>query len=340
MLGMKSRSGDVDRVRSSLMEIQEQLNRCKSMVCECDVDLDKYNPIVEKLQGNAGSEEKKNSLKQEENSKVEQEKQNLLAKEQKLIHLSDKIIEIEEEYQNFIQEKKSELQNPEAELSRIKVEVKRRKAEVEEISFEQELAKLPEFLINAEAILRELRMKEEQDVPEIQVMEETEGISAELIENTKQWIELDEKMLSVVRKAVHTAKEILAFMEFRFPELDRMMAKVSDKELEEEWNRLQQDKKVCERHVNEQLLLAKRAADRLFEVRRALEHPRRQEPQSVVEENAKASVEDDFQKSVDYMKEKMGELRGAMARFMQTKEMWMQEFSAMEMQLEELWRNL
>lgn len=334
MLGMKGKSGDVERVKASLREIQEQISRCKAMICECDVDLEKYDSIMNEMRTHAEGESSPGDLRNEVN--VVQEKEHLLEKEQKLICLSEKIIELEAEYQKFIEEKKRELHQPGAELSRIKVEVKRRKEEIEEISFEQELEKIPSFINNAEQILRNLHSQSEQEQQMVQNV--PREIPIELIEHTKKLMEEDEKKLYAVRKAVHAAKENLSFMEFRFPELDRMMARLNSKELGDEWGRLQQEKQVCERYVNEQLLLARRASDRLFEVQKVVEQPEKLVESSVAVINVGA--EEELQRAVDYMKDKMRELQNALLRFMEKKEMWRQEFSAMEMELEELWRNL
>lgn len=332
MLGFLGKNGDLDRIQSSLREVQDQITRCKSMICECDVDLQKYDSIMEEIksyrEGNITLDEAGETVN------ILQEKEQLLAKEQKLLRLSEKIANLESEYQNFIEEKKRELQNPEAELSRIKVEVKNRKEEIKEISFEQELAKLPEFVSQAEGILRNLQMKSEQR--KMQMQDAPKEVPPEMIENTRKWIEDDEQKLYAVRKAVHTSKEILSFMEFRLPELDRMLSKSGSNDLREEWSRLQQDKQICERYVNEQILLAKRAADRLFEVKRAIDQQGGQQETMAVD----TSAEEDFQSAIDYMKVKMGEFQDTLIRFMQKKELWNQEITSMEIKLEELWNSL
>lgn len=331
MLGMsKLKNSDAVRFKTSMQEIREQLDKCKHIGRDCDVDLDKYDLLLEemkaKVSGNVAIAE------DGEEVNIVKEREALLSKESQLMDLSKKILNCEAEYQIFINETKEELEKSDIELSRIKVRVKRKMAEMNSISIEDEVSGIPDFIENAKSVLDTIRKKKEAKA----ALDEVKELPVELFESTRKMTEEDERKIYAVRKTIHTAREILTFMEFRFKEIERTYEKGVDPELAEEWNKVQSEKQACERYVNEQNLIAKRATDRLLEVRSEIAKMETPIDEPVEE----VDIEAKLQEAIDYMTEKADELQVATKHFMENKDNWNQELSMIEMKLEEMWRNI
>ena len=326
----KNRTEESEKLRVAINESNVQLSKCENIE-NVNVDVAKYDRILENLRKNI--EEKTLEDTSGEQVDLVKIKEILLEKDEILNQAMQEIANLETEYKEFIEQQKEKLQDPEAELSRIKVKIKCKKEKMNHLVISQMAEQILEVVYNAENILRNVQVQEGNGTS----LESIGELAVEELEQTRRMLEEDEKKLYVVRKSIHESNEILSFMEFRFSEIERMMSKGGYKDVKTEWLELQQKKKFCEEHVNRKQSLVRTYVERLFEVRQEL-----QEIENPVESEEKniSTPKEELQSAIDCVKEKVNTFQENVNQFLQMKEIWNQELIAMEMTLEELWRNL
>lgn len=334
MIGFNRNKGeDQDKYKDSMEEIRQQLEKNKNIGLDCQIDLDKYDQLIAEIEAELAGLFTTNDLGEKVN--IVQERERLIEKANEFVHMFQNIKDIKEAYQREIEAIQMELQQPEAELSRIKVRVKKKKQELMSLKLQEDVEQIPEILMSAQTLLKtiEAENKEQYHKPE------GGEVPLQMINAVRNKIEEDEKVLYGLRKSVHTAKEILNFMEFRFAEIDKQMAKGGRRGISEEWGKLRSDKENCERYVNEQFLIAKRSADRLYEVRTKLTELENK-INGTSEEESDDSVINELLASIGSMREHATELQKEAAEFEYARTELENRFVQIEMRLEEMWNNL